>query len=180
MTLNIKKVIRSLILGEVFDKVRWVWKKVKKIGERDAPIKLIGVYDMSGKGITNKYLNERKWTEYVKDRPTEIVEVRWEYDMRKFRYKYKISKPIKFPPYSLEDLRKNRIETRNKIMMIKVDRKEMKGMIEYAGPKHNFYEDATENVMKLEWFEPFGNEISCTTYTGKTIKVDNEAMRILL
>jgi hypothetical protein len=98
--------------------------------------------------ITREYIYESDWER--KYQGNYLVYVNWRYNNSEYKYVYEKENPIQFPPYTLEQLRKN---VSNKIMALSVDKDDSlyEELKKYAGPMHNFYSDVCTKNMNIEW-----------------------------
>ena len=135
-------------------------------------------YNENMTDVTKHYIYDSKWTEGLDD--DTLIYVTWTYLDNEYKYVYKLSQPIEFPPYSLEQLRK---KNNTKIIAINVDPHETdENIIEikkYAGPFHNFYSDISNNQMKLKWIlHKDVNTINVINNKGKIQTLDINHLKI--
>lgn len=123
--------IYEFLLCDVYSFVKTFWTKVNSV---NFPIKLENVY-ISNKNITSDYIEDKFWNAQY---PNHNVEVIWKYNDKVYKYKCNSDDMIEFPPYTLEQLRRNKPS--RKIIGISVNDKDcFEEFIPYAGPMHDFY-----------------------------------------
>jgi len=124
--------------------------------------------------ITKQYVNTKKWKKSFSQ--NDLVYVTWKYINKEYKYVYKLSNPISFPPYTLEQLRQKPQKRIISLNYINDSQETINEITQYLGPLQNFYSDVCDNTMNLEWIinEPVEQlNIIDTTGTMSYIKADN-------
>ena len=142
------------IMGDLYNFVGYVYGKLQKFKEKmtcyEPIIKLESVH-MLGEDITSKYLDRKQWTTMSNEHPEDVVYVTWSYEGKEYKYAYIMSYPIMFPPYTVEELRKEKPAKKIIAASAQCDVIDHDYIMKYAGPLHNFYCDKTSKYMRTNW-----------------------------
>lgn len=142
---NVKDAVFSTVMGPMYNKVEqwvqfasYVWNVVRS---PVFPIRLLEVRirhkDGSWDDALRAYLENDDFTNTLCD--DDVVYVRWAFKDTNYRYYYKKSNPIFFPPYSIERLRSARPVPKIAALSVDDNNQHFETIREHAGPLHNFY-----------------------------------------
>ena len=161
----IKRKLHAIVMGDLFPMYeRFEAASIglyNRLFSTHLPMSVKTVYVRTDNGIyidvTEEYLTKRNWNENPKFGDEYLVYVSWMYNSDLYRYVFKNTAPMSFPPYTIEQLRSR--AKFNKIASICVDSDSNyhDRMMTYAGPFHNFYEG--HPPMDLEWIVPGGSSV---------------------
>lgn len=159
---RIKSKLHGFIMGDLFalyERMEATSISVyRRLFDAQLPIYINTVYVRTVNGIyidiTDDYLTKSDWHENPKFGSEFLVYVSWTYNSTMYRYVFKNTAPIEFPPYTIEKLRSRKKFSKIASISVDSDSEYHDRMMSYAGPFHNFYEG--NPPMDLEWIVPGG------------------------
>ena len=170
------------LMADVYPRCENIYRRVvrmyRELVTAPLPLCIISVHvhrdDGSLRDITRDYLTSNAWRSKVGS--GDSVHVTWGYNTSVYRYAFKTSDPIEFPPYTIEQLRQPRPAV--KIVAASVDGNNdlCDTIIEYAGPKHNFYIDRTTGPIDISWIVPGATKVDICDSTGQFHTLSNSKL----